>query len=157
MAAVSRESIGDGIVIPRRPGVPTGLLIPESELSERFSRSSGPGGQSVNTADSRVELRWSALSSAALSDLQRERLLDAIGPRLVDGELSLTASEHRSQLQNRVAARARLAMLIGEALAPPPPSRRPTKPSRRARARRVDEKKQRGQIKARRGRVSRED
>jgi ribosome-associated protein len=157
MAAVSRDSLGSGIPIAPRPGLPAGLVIAESELTERFSRSSGPGGQSVNTADSRVELRWDASQSGALTDLQRERVLGALAGRLTDGELILVSSEHRSQLQNRVAARARLATLVGQALMPPPPSRRPTKPSRRARAKRLDAKTQRGQIKADRGRVSRDD
>lgn len=152
-----RESPGDGVEVRAGKGIPAGLIIPAAELSERFSRSSGPGGQGVNTADSRVELRWSAATSAAMSDLQRERVVSALAGRMIDGEVSIVASEHRSQRQNRVAARERLASLLAEALLPPPPTRRATKPSRRARAKRVDTKKQRGQIKAGRGRVSGED
>ncbi|MCW2603523.1 MAG: hypothetical protein JWN61_1658 [Pseudonocardiales bacterium] len=156
-AGPARESPGDGVALRPGRGVPAGLLIPAAELSERFSRSSGPGGQGVNTADSRVELRWSPGSSAALSDLQRERVIAALAPRMIDDEISIVASEHRSQLQNRAAARERLAALLSEALLPPPPPRRATKPSRRARAKRVDTKKQRGQVKANRGRVGRDD
>lgn len=157
MAAVVRESLGDGLEVRPGPGIPDGLLIPAAELSERFSRSSGPGGQSVNTADSRVELRWSPVTSSALSDLQRRRVASALSGRMVDDEVAIVASEHRSQRQNRLAARDRLAALLAEALKPPPPTRRPTKPSRRSRENRVEAKKQRGQIKANRGRVSRDD
>ncbi|WP_314456896.1 alternative ribosome rescue aminoacyl-tRNA hydrolase ArfB, partial [uncultured Microbacterium sp.] len=106
------------------------LVIPESELSWRFSRSSGPGGQGVNTADSRVELMWDAAGSAVLSRTQRERLVDKLGARLVDGVLTIAASEHRAQLRNRDAARERLATIVGGALRPPAPARRATKPTR---------------------------
>src|SRR6202012_5670698 len=95
------------------------LVIPAGELRERFSRSSGPGGQGVNTTDSRVELSWDAANSAALTDAQRDRVLSRLGPRLVDGVLTIAASEQRSQLRNREAARARLAALLLDALEPP--------------------------------------
>ena len=140
------------VVLPPQRGLPRGLVVPDAELVERFSRSSGPGGQGVNTADSRVELRWDVAASAALTDAQRTRLLDGLASRLVDGVLVIVASEHRAQRQNRTAARARLAALVSEALTPPPPPRRPTAPSRAARQRRLDEKKRRGSIKASRGR-----
>lgn len=132
-----------------RPGLPvdSGLTIPESELSWRFSRSSGPGGQGVNTADSRVELVWDVAGSPALSPLQRDRLLERLAGRLVDGRLTIAASEHREQLRNREAARLRLAEIVAEALLPPPPPRRPTKPSRGARQRRLEEKKRRTDVK----------
>ncbi|BDV31235.1 alternative ribosome rescue aminoacyl-tRNA hydrolase ArfB [Microbacterium terricola] len=132
-----------------RPGlrVTSGVTIPESELSWRFSRSSGPGGQGVNTADSRAELVWDAAGSAALSELQRERVLERLGGRLVDGVLTIAASEYRSQLRNRDAARERLVALIADALRPPAPQRRPTKPSRGAKERRLDEKKRRTDVK----------
>jgi len=126
--------------------------IPESELEERFSRSSGPGGQSVNTTDSRVELRWDVASSAALEDVQRERVLDRLSNRIVDGVLSVVASEQRSQMQNRAAARARMTELVTEALAPPPPPRRPTRPTRASREQRLDSKKRRGEVKSTRRR-----
>ena len=140
------------LVLPPGRGLPDGLCIPEAELVERFSRSSGPGGQSVNTSDSRVELRWDIANSAALSDAQKERLSAHLRSRLVDGVLTLTASEHRSQLQNRTAARARLTSLIADAVVPERP-RRATRPSRAAKQRRLDDKRQRGDIKAGRGRI----
>jgi ribosome-associated protein len=123
------------------------LVIPAAELSWRFSRSSGPGGQSVNTTDSRVELSWDLAASTALSPLQRERAMARLADRLVGGVLTVDASEHRSQLRNRGAAEIRLTALVAEALAPPPRQRRPTRPSRAARDRRVEQKKRRGQIK----------
>ncbi len=141
----------DLVLRPQR-GLPYGLVIPESELSERFSRSSGPGGQSVNTTDSRVELSWDVATSGALDDELRDRLLTALATRVVDGQITIAASEHRSQLQNRTAARARLANLLATALEPPAPARRATRPSRAARARRVDSKRRRGDLKATRRR-----
>jgi ribosome-associated protein len=131
------------------------LTIPAAELTWRFSRSSGPGGQGVNTTDSRVELSWNLLASGLLSPVLKERAVERLGSRLVDGVLTITASEHRSQLRNREAAGARLAMRVGEAIAPPPRQRRPTKPSRGSVERRIGEKKRRAQIK--RNRRSDED
>ena len=145
------EHPGDVVIRPQR-GLPAGLTIPAAELVERFSRSSGPGGQSVNTTDSRVELVWDVAASTALTEIQRGRLVDGLGQRLVEGVLTLVSSEQRSQLQNRSAARARLANLVGDALEPPPPPRRATRPSRAARARRVEAKRQRGQLKSTRRR-----
>ena len=132
-----------------RPGlrINSGITIPESELSWRFSRSSGPGGQGVNTADSRVELVWDAADSAVLSPVQRARLLERLSGRLVDGVLTIAASEHRAQLRNRDAARERLAAIVVEALRPPSPSRRPTAPTRGSRERRLDAKKRRTDVK----------
>lgn len=132
-----------------RPGlrVSAGVTIPESELSWRFSRSSGPGGQGVNTADSRAELVWDAAASTALSPAQRERLLARLGGRLVDGVLTIAASEHRAQLRNRDAARERLVALVGEALRPPAPPRRATKPSRGSKERRLKAKQRRTDVK----------
>lgn len=123
------------------------LVIPASELSWRFSRSSGPGGQGVNTADSRVELMWDAAASAVLSDVQRERIVDRLGARLVDGVLTIAASEHRNQLRNRDAARARLAALVAEAVRPPAPPRRATKPTRGSKERRLQAKQRRTDVK----------
>ena len=123
------------------------LVIPQHELRWRFSRSSGPGGQSVNTTDSRVELSWDVRTSGALSEVQRQRALDRLAGRLVDGVVTIEASEHRSQLRNRVAAETRLAALISEAVAPPPRQRRPTRPSKAAKERRIADKKRRGEIK----------
>ncbi|MDQ0371324.1 alternative ribosome rescue aminoacyl-tRNA hydrolase ArfB [Catenuloplanes indicus] len=130
------------------------LVIPAAELSWRFSRSSGPGGQGVNTADSRVELSWPVASSSVLPPVLRERALERLGNRLVDGVLTVVASEFRSQLRNREAARARLAALISRAVAAPPRQRRATKPTRGSVERRISAKKQRGAIKrGRRGDV----
>jgi ribosome-associated protein len=123
------------------------IEIPERELRWRFSRSSGPGGQSVNTADSRVELSFDVSTSSALGPVQRSRALERLAGRLVDGVLTIAASEERSQLRNREAARERLARLLAEAVAPPPPKRRPTKPSRRAVERRLEAKRLRGRTK----------
>jgi len=123
------------------------IVVPEDELTERFSRSSGPGGQSVNTTDSRVELRWDVAASDVLADWQRERLLARLAGRLVDGRLSVVASEQRSQLQNRQAARERMGQLVAEAMRPPPPPRRPTKPTRGAKERRLAGKRHRSDVK----------
>jgi len=123
------------------------LTVPDTELRERFSRSSGPGGQGVNTTDSRVELSWDVVNSPSVPDWLRTRLLDRLGRRLVDGVLTIAASEHRAQLANRAAARDRLAAVLRAAAAPPPPKRRPTKPSRGAKERRLAEKKRRSRTK----------
>ncbi|MGH8794550.1 MAG: aminoacyl-tRNA hydrolase, partial [Stackebrandtia sp.] len=81
------------------------VAVPEAELGWRFSRSSGPGGQGVNTTDSRVELSLDVGETTALSQTQRERALERLHGRLVDGVLTVVASEYRSQLRNRDAAR----------------------------------------------------
>jgi ribosome-associated protein len=140
--------VPDDVVIRPQRGLPGGLTIPDSELVERFSRSSGPGGQGVNTTDSKVELVWDVAASPALTDIQRRRVIEGLGSRVVDGVLSIVASEQRSQRQNRTAARARLANLVSGALEPPAAARRATRPSRSARARRVEAKRQRGALKA---------
>lgn len=124
------------------------VVLREPELRWRFSRSSGPGGQSVNTTDSRAELTVDLAASPAFSEAQRARVLAALADRLVDGRLTVVASEHRSQLRNRRAAAERLAQILREALAPPPPRRRPTKPSRGARRRRAQAKSHRSETKA---------
>jgi ribosome-associated protein len=124
-----------------------GVVIPPAELSWRFSRSPGPGGQSVNTADSRVELSFDLAATTALPPVLKERALTALAGRLVDGVFTVTASEHRSQLRNRQAAASRLAAVLTEATAPPPAPRRATKPTRGSRERRLTAKKQRSEIK----------
>ena len=131
------------------------LLIPGSELHERFSRSSGPGGQSVNTADSRVELSFDVGRSAVLPEWARARITERLGGRLAGGVLTVAASEQRNQLANRQNARARLAALLEEAVAPPQRPRVPTRPSRRANERRLEAKRSRGAVK--RGRAGRPD
>ncbi len=123
------------------------LTIPAGELAWRFSRSSGPGGQGVNTTDSRVELSWDLAASPVLPPLLRARALERLGGRLVDGVLTITASEHRSQLRNREAAEARLVAVVQQAITPPPRTRRPTRPTKGATERRIAEKKRRGQVK----------
>ena len=126
------------------------LVIPRGELTWRFSRSSGPGGQSVNTTDSRAEVLFDVARSPSLTDSQRARLLDRLSANLVDGVLSATSSEQRSQYQNRRAAAQRLSDTLARGLAPPPAKRRPTRPSRGAVERRLLEKKQRSRTKAQR-------
>jgi ribosome-associated protein len=123
------------------------LTIPAAELSWRFSRSSGPGGQGVNTTDSRVELSWDLAGSEMLPPTLRDRAVERLQHRLVNGVLTVTASEHRSQLRNREAAAARLAGIVAGAIAPPPRTRRPTRPSRGSVERRIAEKKRRGATK----------
>ena len=123
------------------------LVIPGSELRERFSRSSGPGGQSVNTADSRVELSFDVARSVALPDWARDRITERLAGRLAGGVLTVAASEQRSQLANRQGARARLASLLRDAVAPPQRPRVPTRPGRGANERRLEAKRQRAAIK----------
>ncbi|MDT7710421.1 MAG: ribosome-associated protein [Pseudonocardiales bacterium] len=128
------------------------LVLPASELHWRFSRASGPGGQGVNTTDSRVELSFDVARSPSVPEPLRERALARLGGRLVDGVLTITASEFRSQLRNRDAARERLAETLRGATAPDPPKRRPTRPTKGSTRRRLDAKTRRGQIKRLRGR-----
>ncbi|WP_426565800.1 alternative ribosome rescue aminoacyl-tRNA hydrolase ArfB [Angustibacter sp. McL0619] len=123
------------------------VSIPDAELSWRFSRSSGPGGQSVNTTDSRVELLFDVARTSALGPTLRARALDRLSDRLVDGVLVISASEQRSQLRNRDAAQKRLAETIAQAIAAPPKARRPTKATKGSVERRISEKKRRGQTK----------
>lgn len=139
------------------PGIPRGLVIPAAELREQFTRSSGPGGQSVNTTDSRVQLRLDLEACTALSDDQRRRALASLESRLRGGELTVDAAEHRSQFRNRKAARERMAEILREALAPPAPPRRPTRPTRGSQRRRLKAKKARSGIKAARGRPGLDD
>ena len=136
------------LVVAGAPGARPALVVPASELRWRFSRASGPGGQGVNTTDSRVELLWDVAASAAPDDRARERLLERLAPRLVDGVLTVVAAENREQRRNRDAARTRMAALLAAALAPPPPPRRPSRPSMGARRRRMEGKQQRSSTKA---------
>ncbi|MCT2585960.1 alternative ribosome rescue aminoacyl-tRNA hydrolase ArfB [Actinophytocola gossypii] len=131
------------------------LVIPDGELRERFSRSSGPGGQGVNTTDSRVELSFDVARSPSVPESLRERLVSRLGGRLVDGVLTVTASTQRAQLANRMAARERLASMLRAAAEPPPPRRRPTKPTKGSKERRLSAKKRRSEVK--RGRRARPD
>ncbi|KUP98546.1 alternative ribosome rescue aminoacyl-tRNA hydrolase ArfB [Thermobifida cellulosilytica] len=125
----------------------------EEELVWRFSRSSGPGGQHVNTSDTRVSLSLDVTTTAVLTEAERERALRRLGPRLVDGMLTVSVQDFRSQARNREAARQRLAALLGEAARPPARGRRPTRPTRAAKERRLREKRRRSALKrARSGR-----
>jgi ribosome-associated protein len=132
------------------------LIIPAAELGWRLSRSSGPGGQHVNTTDSRAELLWNVSGSAVLSESQRLALLERLGPRLIGGVITVTASEQRSQLRNRELALAKLADLVRAALAPEGPRRRPTKPTRGSKYRHLAAKQQRSATKQQRRRPSAE-
>ncbi|WP_432545394.1 alternative ribosome rescue aminoacyl-tRNA hydrolase ArfB [Kineococcus sp. SYSU DK004] len=123
------------------------LTVPASELGVRFSRAGGPGGQGVNTTDSRVELSFDVARSGALPEPLRQRALQRLAGRLSGGVLTVVAAEHRSQLQNRRAAGERLAALLAEAVAPGPRTRRPTRPTRGSQRRRLDGKKRRGEVK----------
>ncbi len=125
------------------------FAIPASELTWRFSRSSGPGGQHVNTTDTRVELIWSLDATTALTPAQRDRARVALRSRLVDGRLTIVSSQFRSQTRNRDAARVRLEELVARAIVPPK-ARRATAPSRAARNRRMDAKTRRGELKRQR-------
>jgi ribosome-associated protein len=123
------------------------VVLPASELQESFSRSSGPGGQHVNTSSSRVELRFDVDASQTLTPVQKSRIRDRLGSRMTaDGVVVIHASEERSQSRNRYAARRRLTGLLTDALTPAK-RRRPTRPTRSARRRRIEAKKRRGQIK----------
>jgi ribosome-associated protein len=133
--------VADDLVVTRT------FVVPAAELSERFSRSSGPGGQGVNTADSRVELSFDLARSPSVPERLRYQMLCRLRTRLAGGVLTVTASEHRGQLQNRAAARERMVRLLRAAAAAPPPTRRATKPSRGAKERRLVDKKRRGGIK----------
>jgi ribosome-associated protein len=123
------------------------VVVPARELRWRFSRSSGPGGQSVNKTDSRVELGLDLRTTTALGPIQRARAMERLADRLVDGVLTVTASEHRTQLRNREAALERLAEMLSAAIAPPPPRRRPTRASRGSVERRLADKKRRAKTK----------
>ena len=128
----------------------TELLIPAEELRWRFSRASGPGGQAVNTTDSRVELVFDLLGSRTIPASLKARAAARLESRLVEGVLVVVASEHRGQWRNRQAALRRLRGLLEEALRPPPPPRRPTRPGRGAVERRLEAKRRRSAIKSER-------
>lgn len=135
----------DGVRVNER------IDIPAAELHERFSRASGPGGQGVNTTDSRVELSFDLARSPSIPDDLRHRMLHRLERRLAGGVLTVVASEHREQRANRAAARARLVEALARAAQPPPPPRRPTRPTRGSVQRRLTAKRRRSEIKRGRG------
>nr|WP_209068112.1 alternative ribosome rescue aminoacyl-tRNA hydrolase ArfB [Arthrobacter pigmenti] len=137
--------------VPAGPGAPRGLRVPAGELVEQFSRASGPGGQSVNTADSRVQLSLDLGTTSALNEVQRELAIYRLSERLSGTVLTISASEHRSQRRNRIAARQRLAAILREAVAPAV-IRRPTRPTIGSRRRRLEGKRLRSEIKRTRSR-----
>ena len=141
----------DDLRVPPGPGAPRGLVIPAGELLERFSRSSGPGGQHVNTADSRVQLSLDLATTTALDEPQRTRALQALAARLSGSVLTVAVEENRSQRRNRATARQRLADLLRDAVAPPAP-RRPTRPTLGSRRRRLQRERRRAEIKRNRRR-----
>lgn len=132
--------------VPPGPGLPGGLVVPAGELTEQFSHASGPGGQGVNTADSRVQLSLDLGTTSALNDVQRERALKRLATKVSGTVLTISAAEFRSQRRNRVAARQRLTSLLREALVPLP-VRRSTRPTYGSRRRRLEGKRRRGDIK----------
>lgn len=152
----SSKDVGGGgmndLTIAPGPGIPGGVVIAAADLSERFARSSGPGGQGVNTTDSKVQLSIDIAACRSLSDAQRRRALRNLEPRLDGTVLTVAASGQRSQVRNRAEARDRMATLLREALAPPPPPRRKTKPTRGSVRRRLEAKKRRSELKSTRQR-----
>ena len=150
---VSSRVVGmKDLTITPGPGISDGMVIAAADLTERFAKSSGPGGQGVNTTDSKVQLSLDVAACASLSDAQRRRILRNLGHRLDNTVLTVAASTQRSQVRNRAEARERMAALLREALAPPPPPRRKTKPARGAVRRRLEAKKRRSELKSTRRR-----
>lgn len=143
---------GGDLVVPPGPGIPKGIVVAAADLHERFSKASGPGGQGVNTTDSRVELVLDITAATSFTPAQHARLLATLGEAV-----TIVAAENRSQYRNRVAARARLAARLRAALAPDPAKRRPTKPTRGSQARRLRGKRQRSDTKRLRGPVTGEE
>ena len=141
----------DDLYVPPGPGAPQGLKVPAGELAEQFSRASGPGGQGVNTTDSRVQISLDLGTTTALTDAQRERVLGRLAESISGTVITISASEHRSQRRNRTAARQRLTKLLRDAVVPPV-SRRSTRPTRGSLRRRLEGKRRRSQIKATRRR-----
>ncbi|MGW2386271.1 alternative ribosome rescue aminoacyl-tRNA hydrolase ArfB [Streptomyces lincolnensis] len=147
MDGMSGPSRGSGGSSPRKLSIRGSVSLPEAELMWRFSRSSGPGGQHVNTSDSQVELRFDLAKTEALPEVWKQRALSKLAGRLVDGVVTVRASEHRSQWRNRETAAVRLASLLAEATAPPPKPRKATRIPRGINERRLREKKQRSDTK----------
>ena len=145
----------DDLHVPPGPGAPHGLRVPKEELLEQFSRASGPGGQGVNTTDSRVQLSLDLGTTTALDEIQRARVLERLADSTAGTTLTISASEHRSQRQNRTAARQRLISILRDAVVPPVP-RRQTRPTHSSMRRRLEGKRRRSEIKRNRRRPSSE-
>lgn len=145
----------DDLRVDSGPGAPHGLVVPAAELSEQFSHASGPGGQGVNTTDSRVQLSLDLATTTALDETQRRRVMERLAGRLAGSVLTIVAAEQRSQRQNRAPARRRLVAALREAVAPEP-VRRATRPTRGSRRRRLEAKKQRSAVKQNRRRPPRD-
>lgn len=143
----------DDVQVPAGPGIPHGLVVPSGELIEAFSHASGPGGQHVNTADSKVQLSLDLATTTAFSETLRARAHERLAHRLSGTVLTVSVQDHRSQMRNRTLARQRLAAILREALAPPI-HRRATRPSRSSRLRRVAAERRRSQVKRNRRRPS---
>ncbi|MEA5155529.1 Peptidyl-tRNA hydrolase ArfB [bioreactor metagenome] len=143
-------------MIAPAPGLPDGLVIPADLLRERFTHASGPGGQGVNTADSRVQLSvdLAELSALGVEATRLDRAMEQLAGRRTGTVLTVDAAEFRSQHRNRKAARERLAGLLRSALAAPAPARRPTRPTRASRRRRLEAKHRRAEVKRSRTRPS---
>jgi ribosome-associated protein len=136
--------VADGDVLE----IGAALPLPLAELELRFTRSGGPGGQHVNTSSTRAEVVFDIAGSPTLTDQERERAMRRLRTRLDgEGRLRVVAQDERSQLRNRELALRRLADLMREALAPPPPPRRATRPTRASTAKRVDQKRRTGETK----------
>jgi ribosome-associated protein len=134
------------------------ILIPEEEISEKFIRAAGPGGQNVNKVSTAVELRFDVRRSPSLPNDVALRLMKLAGRRLTqDGVLVLSVMTHRSQERNRAEALQRLVDLIRKAAEPPPPPRKRTRPTLASKVRRVEGKVRRGGVKSLRGKVRGED
>ena len=140
------------LTIAPGPGIPGGMVIPAADLTERFAKASGPGGQGVNTTDSKVQLSIDIAAASVLDDAQRRRILRNLESRLDGTVLNVAVTTQRSQIRNRSEARERMAALLREALAPPPPPRRKTKPTRGSVRRRLAAKKRRSELKSQRRR-----
>ena len=147
-STLSRLGGLNDLTIAPGPGIPGGLVIVAADLTERFAKSTGPGGQGVNTTDSKVQLSIDIAACSSLSDPQRRRALRNLEPRLNGTFLTVTASTQRSQVRNRAEVRHRMAVLLRDALGPPPPPRRRTKPTRSSVRRRLESKKQRSELKS---------
>lgn len=147
--AVRHTRLVDDLHVPPGPGAPRGLRVPVADLVEQFSRSSGPGGQGVNTTDSRVQLSIDLATTRALDEAQRRRVLARLAPRLTGTVLTVSASEHRSQLDNRNAARRRIVALLRDAVVPTA-ARRSTRPTRGSKRRRLEAKIRRSETKQQR-------